>query len=107
MGSLIGLAEGGPTTAGTPYIVGEQGPELFVPKAAGTIIPNKPVTGAGAGTVIPNGMGGGQSVVNNYITNNNVSAIDAKSVAQFFAENRKTMLGSVELARKELPYGNR
>lgn len=107
LGSLIGLAEGGPTTAGTPYIVGEQGPELFVPKAAGTIIPNKPVTGAGAGTVIPNGMGGGQSVVNNYITNNNVSAIDAKSVAQFFAENRKTMLGSVELARKELPYGNR
>lgn len=35
-----GRAAGGPVTAGTPYIVGERGPELFVPGASGTIIPN-------------------------------------------------------------------
>lgn len=32
-------ASGGPVAAGTPYLVGEQGPELMVPRAAGTIIP--------------------------------------------------------------------
>jgi phage-related minor tail protein len=33
-------ANGGPVSGGNPYIVGERGPELFVPKTAGTIIPN-------------------------------------------------------------------
>jgi hypothetical protein len=38
---LIGLrAEGGPVGNKMPYIVGEKGPELFVPKTDGTIIPN-------------------------------------------------------------------
>ena len=30
---------GGPVDSGMPYIVGEKGPELFVPKAAGAILP--------------------------------------------------------------------
>lgn len=33
-------AAGGPVDAGTPYLVGEQGPELFVPSASGAIAPN-------------------------------------------------------------------
>lgn len=33
-------ASGGPVMAGTPYVVGEQGPELVVPKSSGTVIPN-------------------------------------------------------------------
>ena len=33
-------ANGGPVTGGSPYIVGERGPELFVPGRSGTIIPN-------------------------------------------------------------------
>jgi hypothetical protein len=33
-------AEGGPINAGMPYIVGEEGPELVVPGASGTVIPN-------------------------------------------------------------------
>jgi hypothetical protein len=37
---LPGKAEGGPVGNKTPYIVGEQGPELFIPKTDGTIIPN-------------------------------------------------------------------
>jgi hypothetical protein len=41
-------ANGGSVTAGTPYVVGERGAELFVPKSSGTIIPN----GGGAGTTI-------------------------------------------------------
>ncbi len=37
-------ASGGPVDAGLAYLVGEQGPELFVPQASGAIVPN----GAGA-----------------------------------------------------------
>jgi len=36
-----GRADGGPVTGGTPYIVGERGPELFVPNSSGAIIPNE------------------------------------------------------------------
>jgi phage-related minor tail protein len=37
---MAGRASGGPVSAGTPYVVGEQGPELFVPTANGSIVPN-------------------------------------------------------------------
>ncbi|MBI1396943.1 MAG: hypothetical protein GC151_13275 [Betaproteobacteria bacterium] len=37
---LPGRAAGGPTVAGSAYIVGERGPELFVSPTNGTIIPN-------------------------------------------------------------------
>ena len=30
---------GGPVTSGQPYLVGERGPELFVPRTAGTVLP--------------------------------------------------------------------
>ncbi len=33
-------AEGGPVDAGKSYLVGENGPETFVPSASGTIVPN-------------------------------------------------------------------
>lgn len=35
-----GRAEGGSVSGGLPYMVGERGPELFVPKSAGSIIPH-------------------------------------------------------------------
>lgn len=35
-----GKAAGGPVSGGTPYIVGERGPELFVPRSSGNIVPN-------------------------------------------------------------------
>lgn len=33
-------ADGGPVDAGREYLVGEEGPEMFVPRVSGTIIPN-------------------------------------------------------------------
>ena len=42
-----GRAVGGPVNAGTAYMVGEKGPELFVPRQSGTIIPN----GSGGGNI--------------------------------------------------------
>lgn len=45
-GSVGFRAEGGPVTRGMPYVVGERGPELFVPASSGYIVPNVQ-TGAG------------------------------------------------------------
>lgn len=33
-------ANGGPVTSGRAYMVGERGPELFVPRTSGTVLPN-------------------------------------------------------------------
>lgn len=38
--SLPGLAGGGSAFSGKPYIIGERGPELFVPNASGSIMSN-------------------------------------------------------------------
>lgn len=37
LGGFIGRAAGGPVSPGTAYLVGERGPELFVPQAPGRI----------------------------------------------------------------------
>jgi hypothetical protein len=42
-----GKAAGGPVNAGTTYLVGERGPELFTPSGSGTIIPNNRLGGGG------------------------------------------------------------
>jgi hypothetical protein len=42
-----GRAAGGPVAAGVPYLVGERGPELFVPRGSGTIVPNSRGGGSG------------------------------------------------------------
>lgn len=44
-----GLAGGGPVSGGTPYLVGENGPELFIPKSSGRIANNAEVRGMGRG----------------------------------------------------------
>ena len=38
-------AMGGPVNKGVPYVVGERGPEMFVPQANGNIIPNTKMRG--------------------------------------------------------------
>ena len=42
-----GKASGGPVTAGTTYLVGEKGPELFTPNTSGAIVPNGAMGGSG------------------------------------------------------------
>lgn len=47
---LLGFrAAGGSTGGGNPYVVGERGPELFIPGRSGTIIPNNRLAMANAG----------------------------------------------------------
>ena len=42
---LLGFASGGRPPVGRPSIVGERGPELFVPRSAGTVVPNEKIGG--------------------------------------------------------------
>lgn len=62
-----GKAEGGPVSSSKSYLVGERGPELFVPNTNGNIIPN-------------NRLGGG-GVTNNFHINVS-GAIDKEGVAR-------------------------
>lgn len=47
-----GRAAGGPVSAGTAYVVGENRPELFVPKTNGYILPSVPSGGSSGTTVV-------------------------------------------------------
>lgn len=60
-----GKAAGGPVSGGTSYLVGERGPELFVPNGNGSIVPN-------------NRLGGGNTVINLTVT----GAIDSEGTAR-------------------------
>ena len=55
MGSVFGVqvpgkAIGGSVGKNRPYMVGEQGPELFIPGGSGTIIPNRNLSSNGGGS---------------------------------------------------------
>jgi|DEB0MinimDraft_6_1074348.scaffolds.fasta_scaffold00578_9 hypothetical protein len=45
-------ANGGPVNANTPYMVGERGPELFVPARSGSIMPNERIKGGGGEVIV-------------------------------------------------------
>lgn len=86
------FADGGSISG--PSIVGERGPELFVPKTAGTIIPNNKLGSA---------MGGQPQIVYNgpYIAN--MSAIDTQSATQFLAANKQAVWSANQSAQRGLP----
>jgi len=43
---------GGPVSSASPVLVGERGPEMFVPQTAGRIIPNNQISGTKSGATI-------------------------------------------------------
>lgn len=92
---LPGRAAGGPVSGGSPYIVGERGPELFVPSGSGAIVPNHRLADA---------MGGSQpQVVYNgpYIASMN--AIDTQSGIQFLAKNKQAVWAANQSAQRSMP----
>ena len=90
----IGMrAAGGPVTGKNPYIVGERGPELFVPGSSGTITPNHML----------GGMGGNVNVVVN---------VDASGTEVQGNDNQAKALGGMisaavqsELVKQKRPGG--
>ena len=70
---LFGRANGGPVTANQPYIVGERGPELFIPFQRGQVVSNEDSEDimeaafqrSGGSSNVSNSYGGGSSNVSN------------------------------------------
>ncbi len=62
LGALGLFANGGRPPVGKPSIVGEKGPELFVPRSSGTIIPNNKLGGGGTNNVVVNVDASGSDV---------------------------------------------
>jgi lambda family phage tail tape measure protein len=89
-----GFADGGSPPVGVASLVGERGPELFIPRTAGTIIPNNSLASA---------MGGGQTVNYNGPFIANMSAIDTQSATQFLAKNKQTIWAVNQSAQRSLP----
>jgi lambda family phage tail tape measure protein len=85
-------AAGGPVSADSPYMVGERGPELFMPRQSGTIIPNNQI----------NNMGSTTNVTNNYI-----NAIDVKSFENRLLESSNTIWAGYQYANKQLASNGR
>ncbi len=59
---FLGFANGGRPPVGRPSIVGEKGPELFVPRSSGTIVPNNKLGGGGSTSVVVNVDASGSDV---------------------------------------------
>lgn len=94
-GLKLAFADGGDPPLNTPSLVGERGPELFVPKQAGTIIPNNKlssVMGSNKPQIVYNGP---------YI--HNMSAIDTQSATQFLAKNKQGVWAANQSAQRGLP----
>jgi len=82
--SFFGLASGGSVSKGRPEIVGERGPELFVPNSSGQIQQNARGTGGGSVNV-----------------NFNIDAIDSSSFNNVLVENRGIITSIINNALNE------
>ena len=82
------LAEGGPADANTPYVVGERGPELFIPRSSGTVIPNNQISNIGSTT---------------NVTNNYINAIDTKSFEDRLLGSSNAVWAANQYAGKNMP----
>ena len=83
-------ADGGPVDSGGAYMVGERGPELFVPRSAGAIVPNHSMA-----------MMGGSTNVTNY----NIQAIDTKSFEDRILGSSKAVWAANAYGAKNLSLG--
>ena len=84
IGNFFGLepkADGGPVSAGSTYLVGERGPEIFTPRQSGSIIPNEQIGGSGPVNV-----------------NFNITANDTRGFDQLLQQRRGQIVGMVNQA---------
>ena len=88
MSFLPSFAQGGAVGKGRPVMVGERGPELFIPNSSGQITQNA------------RGIGGGSAVINF-----NINTIDSRGFDQALIENRGTITSIINNALTEKGRG--
>lgn len=93
--ALLGFADGGSPPVGVPSIVGERGPEIFIPHGAGTIIPNHMMKGYADGA----GLDALPQLSASGSTNNSASFGDM----HFHAHGVSNPRQHAEMAIKEIP----
>lgn len=81
------FADGGRTTANQPIVVGERGPELFVPNTSGTVIPNDELGTGGGG-------GGGLSGSDVNVTFN-INTLDAADFDSLLTTRQDLIIGLI------------
>ena len=87
--SLPGFANGGRPPVGRPSIVGERGPELFVPSTAGTIIPNHSLGGGITNNIVVNVDASGSNVEGNEQQSRELGLVLSTAIqAQLIQEKR-------------------
>jgi len=87
--SVFGFAAGGQTDGKSPIMVGERGPEMFLPGSAGTIIPNNQL-----------GQRYQPSITN---VNYNIQAVDASSFRSLVARDPQFIYAVTEQGRRSQP----
>ena len=95
IGKIFGFAAGGSPPVGQPSLVGERGPELFVPQSAGKIIPNNALGGSSNNTV------------NNTAVTYSIQAVDASSFRALVARDPEFIHNVSEQGRRSLPIRSR
>jgi len=81
---IKGFEKGGRPAVGQPAIVGEAGPELFIPDQAGTVVPN-------------NQLGGGKPVTVNF----NINTVDARGFNELLVNSRGVLVNIINSAVNE------
>tara|TARA_Y100000592_G_C5473891_1_gene321088 strand:- start:455 stop:2119 length:1665 start_codon:yes stop_codon:yes gene_type:complete len=78
------LANGGTARAGEAFVVGERGPELFVPNSTGTVVPNERLSTGGETTI-----------------NFNINAVDAASFDELLISRKNLIVGTIQQAFRQ------
>ena len=83
--SFLGFASGGAVASGKPVVVGERGPELFVPNSTGQITQNARGGNAGGSTTV----------------NFNINTVDARGFDELLTQSRGTITQLINQAVNE------
>ena len=89
-GGFFGFAKGGAVSKNRPIVVGEQGPELFIPNQTGQITQNARGTGGGNGTTV----------------NFNINTVDASGFEDLLFRSRGTISALINQAVNEQGRGS-
>ena len=81
---IPGMAQGGVPSTNSPTLVGEKGPELFMPGTTGRVIPN-------------NDLGGGGETTIQF----NINSVDSRSGTQFILEQKKQIINMINSAQRQ------
>ena len=80
------FAQGGLAAGGKPAIVGENGPELIVPKSNTRVFSNAQTNG------MMNGGGGGEAPTVNF----NINAVSTRDGIEFLLDNKNTITAVIQ-----------